>query len=94
MSSPFATFVEWLSQCYQQSPIGTVLVGLVVLASGVALIRKALKFAVALIVLAVLAIASSSVLQGVDETQEDLEKVVDRISEEVKEQEQLPGQDH
>jgi hypothetical protein len=45
-------------------------------------------------VLAVLAIAASVAVQGAQETQEDLEKAAERISEEVRESEQIPGQDH
>ena len=65
--------LPWLLDVYAQQPLLVVLLGLVLLALGLVLIRKAMKIAVVLVILAAILLGGSWFFQGEDATLEDME---------------------
>ncbi len=69
--SPFS----WLLDLYAQQPVLVVLLGLVLLALGLVLLRKAMKIAVVLVLIAAIILGGSWFFQGEDATLQDMEEL-------------------
>jgi thiol:disulfide interchange protein len=84
--------LDWVVQQFQASPVPTVVVGLVVLAVALWILRQSIKILLVLIGLAVLAVLASYFFRGEEETN----KVLKDLGRKVTKQEQpadAPGPD-
>ncbi|MDP6942047.1 MAG: hypothetical protein QGH51_08495 [Planctomycetota bacterium] len=71
--------LQWLIEQYHHQPIITVVLGLVVAAVLLLIMRKTLKVFAAIAILLVVAILASYLIQGPEGTRDGIDKAMDKV---------------